>query len=200
MGIIPGPTEYGNNCALCFPAGETPKLLKAFFSGIQMGVNWQPVNGPPPNGYYDLHQTFGDPCVWKTTEPDFPFVTLTLANGRSSLKIVAVGVQSAFLSSVFDNCIFHYTNDLLCSLPNTFCGGHAYVTVPGDVTGEGDSPYHSLSSIITKTTPMIDPDPRMELFPIDDESFVVRYAGKRDATNIKIKFDTDLAYWYEHFG
>jgi len=50
----------------------------------------------------------------------------------------------------------------------------------------------SLANIITRVTPLIDPDPRMECFPMDDKHVAVRYAGKRDATNIMIKFDTDV--------
>lgn len=48
-----------------------------------------------------------------------------------------------------------------------------------------------MADLVKSVTPMIDPDPRMECFPMADEKIVIRYAGKRDATNIYIKVDTN---------
>jgi len=76
-------------------------------------------------------------------------------------------------------CTKHFFNDIDGPDNARFYGGFVYI-----------STVTKLASQIEKFTPMIDPDPRMECFPMADDHIVVRYAGIKDATNVKIKLDS----------
>ncbi|GAH19075.1 unnamed protein product [marine sediment metagenome] len=159
------------------------------FGGIERGDAWEPAFGMPPNGYFDLTNDEVFPCLWSHGAPPWPLIRFILQDGNSTLGCKPDSLRVAFSGSINENCRYQFKNGLEGAAGNAFYGGYGHIITPAD-----------MGAIIESVTPMIDPDPRMELFPVDDEVSVLRYAGKRDATNIKIKFDTDLAYWYEHFG
>jgi len=178
MGIIPVPNEWGNNCSACFPVGETPKRLKCFFSGIERGDNWLPAAGKPPNGYHDLLQSDGNPCTWNDDPPTWPSITYTVSAVASFLSCRTTMFATAFISNPGSGCKRGFSNNFKTPVGNIFYGGYAAVITP-----------FNMAAMIAKVTPLADPDPRMEFFPISSSQGVLRYAGKRDATNINFLID-----------
>jgi len=180
MGIIPDPVPEDNSCGDCFASGKTPSTLKVFFGGIQKGQGWNASMGPPPNGYHDIVVSpFGN-CQWLTEFGTFPLVTYNAAPFPSRLLFrLSLGIKY-FESGGYPACSDHFDNALDTFHGNDFYGGFAYIGTAMKVASE-----------IELVTPLFDPDPRMELFPMADSQIVIRYAGKRDATNISIKLDTN---------
>lgn len=190
MGIIPGPVEYGDDCLTCWDPGLTPRLFKLFLSGIGRGELWLPGMGMPPNGYHDLVQSSTVPCQWLNLKPGPPSILWQPTKLLLNLSVPMPLASNAFTAREYPQCSRQYDNDSEFWQNSNFYGGFAFITVGGPAGGDDDDFLHSLSSIIESVTPMIDPDPRMECFPMSVTEIAVRYAGKRDATNIVIKFDT----------
>lgn len=191
MGVIPVPTEYGTDCPICFPLGKTPKYVKCFFSGIQMGEWWHGGLPSPPNGYFDLEADPARYCIWVISKPGPWAIEWKLMDTYSRLVCWTQSVYAFESQRDGVLCASHFGNDNIYPDIEYYYGGSGYITVPGTIKGGGVSTIIPLSSIITKVTPIFDPDPRLECFPVPDEKIVVRYAGKRDGTNIAIKFDTN---------
>jgi len=191
MGIQPDIFEEGYSCPICFGYRQTPKYMKCCISGVKCGELWQPGMPPPPNGYHDLITQSPLYCQWVIATPGPYSIQLKLFNTYS--RLVAWGAPPDFMFEKTRNekCVFSFSNQWEVWDNRYYYGGYAYVTVPGSAKGTKDGPPVPLSTIINKVTQMIDPDPRMECFPMADGQIAVRYAGKRDATNIMIKFDTD---------
>jgi len=68
---LPIPTElpeppiiYGNDCLLCFPAGQTPRYMTVFFSGITDCNPDQPPEHTPIPNIITLEQLHDSPCIW----------------------------------------------------------------------------------------------------------------------------------------
>lgn len=194
MGLMPEPTPIGADCLLCFDAGKTPSSVKCFFGGIERGQNWQVLDGLPPNGYWILFNSPEFPCIWTNTQPAWPIVTFILQDGVSTLGCKPRRFRTAFSGRIFKNCQYHFTNLLQGWPGNAFYGGDGSIAVAGTSSGGGGTPPINLAKIITDITPMIDPNPRMECFPMDSIHTNIRYAGKRDATNIMIKVDTTFLF------
>jgi len=181
MGIIPTPDVPGGGCSACWPAAETPTTLKAFFAGIMKGEFWNEGMGEAPNGYHDISQSPFNNCAWFTSGLPLRHCLYHAAPTPSSLYFQLTQGIKYFVSADCPACTSYFTNTRTTWEDNDFYGGFAFVSTP-----EG------MSSMIKKITPLLDPDPRMELFPKSDGEIVVRYAGKRDGTNISIKLDTSL--------
>lgn len=179
MGIIPDPVTPGLNCLTCFSAGETPSYLKVFFSGIQRGNTWYEALGMPPNGYYDLQQNPSYPCFYYDTVAGWPQCHFRMYAAQSQLFFKPGPFHTCFTKTYNTKCIFEFENFYQGASGNDFYSGWGHVLVP-----------EQLASIVELVTPLADPDPRLENFPVSDSQTVVRYAGKRDATNINILFDT----------
>lgn len=179
MGIQPQPTEFGNDCLACFSAGETPKWLKCFFAGIERGNNWFPAAGEPPNGYHDLLQKPGSPCTWNDDPPVFPSVTYTISGANSFLSCRTSIPVTAFISNPAVGCVQGFSNNFSTPVGNIFYGGWGHVITSIQI-----------ASIIELVTPLADPNPRMEYFPVSATQAVVRYAGKRDSTLVCMLVDS----------
>lgn len=190
MGIKPQRTRYGTDCPRCWPAGKTPKYVKCFISGVKTGQDYLPVYGDTPNGYHDLVQHQEYACEFGNVGEGFPYITLSLGVDRTLLRVRNPHLVNSFYELKMQPCADWFTNINREWEDSKFYGGYAHVTVPGELDVEEHDFYKSLTAIVSSVTPMIDPDPRMECFPMADGKIAVRYAGKRDATNIMIKFDT----------
>jgi len=188
---MPDQPEYGDDCADCFPIGKTPLYVKVAIGGICRGEWWEPSQGPPPNGYFDLVQSPAVACHWFTLKPEDPVIVWKPRDLITNFLANTVEGHNCFWSGGNPICTRHFTNSPGGWEGSYFYGGHAFVTIPGNLTGGPADFPASLSKVINKVTPMIDPDPRMECFPMADKHIAVRYCGKRDATNIMIKFDTE---------
>lgn len=180
MGIIPKPIEYGDDCFSCWDAGKTPLHLKCFFSSIKCGELWLPVLPPPPNGYWDLVQEPLAPCTWSEDFSGPPEIIYRVGALNNSIRFTFQPGVVAFVCRLAPGCAKHFTNEFAIWGNNIYYGGYCYLETSNDIQQE-----------IESVTPMIDPDPRMECFPMADEHIVVRYAGKRDGTKIYIKIDTN---------
>lgn len=178
MGIMPDETEFGDDCLACWPAGKTPRYVKLFLAGIQRGDDWVPANGQPPNGYWDLEQSDVDPCNFFNMHEGFPAIAWRPSAFLEQLNVVAEGPASAFWARLQPGCRRWYFPLAQGPEHTHFWGGTAFFSTP-----------QILSDVIESVTPLFDPDPRMECFPMEDEKVAVRYAGKRDATNVMIKLD-----------
>jgi len=180
VGIIPVPSDFCNYCPTCFDVDKTPTLVKLFVSGIEIGDLWTPDYPLPPNGYWDLEVDPSWPCSWKQArDPDWA-LHLQSSSTYQELIINYLSTIAFGSSGSSDPCGRHFTNQAGTGEHFVYGGGHAYFSTPSE-----------LAATIESITPMIDPDPRMECFPIADKKAVIRYAGKRDATHIYIKLDTD---------
>lgn len=181
MGIIPIGPQYGDDFLTCWAAGETPLTFKLFLTGVNWGDGYFPGLPPPPNGYHDIHQDPLNPGIWKSPVGVEPIILYTLTGATSDILIRYSAPWSVFVGGDVITCMKSFVN--LQNVP------HAQLYYGGTVTLLTTK---NLSDIIESVTPMIDPDPRMECFSMEDGLIVVRYAGKRDATNVSIKFDTNV--------
>lgn len=181
MGIIPDPVPAGLNCAICFDPGETPSVVKVFFSGIQRGNNWVPAMGPAPNGYFDLIQNPASPCFYFRAGGGWPTIGFRMFAGQSQLFYKPGPFWNCFTKTENFACIFEFENFFQGAAGNDFYGGNGHVAVP-----------MQLAAVVELLTPINDSNPRLENFPVSDSQTVIRYAGQDDATNISIKFDTPL--------
>lgn len=180
MGIIPDPPGYCNHCAGCFPPNETPAVVKLFVSGIRTGGRWTPDFILPPNGYFDLDVEVALPCRWSGNFPGPIHIDLRSTPLSQALQITS-GPATCFGDSHNDDpCGRHFTDFFVDPALTIWYGGNAHFFTPPE-----------MASIIESVTPMVDPNPRMECWAMDNKHVVLRYAGKRDGTNINIKVDTD---------
>lgn len=179
MGIIPTPTTPGNNCVVCWPPGETPIYLKVFFSGIKKGDNWHGGLPQPPNGYYDYTQIVADPCIYAIPVDVF-FGQLRFRAVDTSLGLLVVPGFPCFAHISPLICPRYLTTDLVFPAGNWYYGGQAFISTPAE-----------MQALIEMAMPVVGPDPRMELFPMEDDKIVIRFANKHENTNMKIKFNVD---------
>jgi len=150
-----------------------------FFSGIRAAQLGPRGTACPYNGYYDVPVREDLTCYWDTGEGSDPRVRVRLAVPSAQVRMGTEAEGGVFQSWDLPSCTRWFENQLIWENRYWF-KGQAWV-----------GGAMELAAIIESVTPLIDPDPRMECFPIEEEEIVVRYAGKRDATNIAIKFDTN---------
>jgi len=178
MGIIPEPIEYGANCDTCYASGETPLYFKAFFSGMKRGSLWTDDMPGNMNGYYDITQDPTYSCRWRSPIGTWQRVLYEHTPTHSYLTISLPGGWYAFTADIATHCGKWFANAETDPSGNIFYGGEGVVMHPSEMAAH-----------IEKVTPLIDPDPRMELFTLPGSQSSIRYAGKRDATRISIVLD-----------
>ena len=179
MGIMPDETEYGDDCAECYLSGKTPLRFKLFLSGIQKSSFWAAWAGPPPNGYYDILQHDVDHCRWYKDPWVAPSGWYMHHPGHSHVHWDSIGGAAAFVSESSGPCAYQFDNQIPAGPGALFEGGFCTIAVAGTVSGGESSPFVNLAAVINSVTPMFDPDPRMECFPLDEDHTIIRYAGKR---------------------
>lgn len=179
MGIIPTPIVPGDNCLLCWAVGETPTLLKLFLSGIETGAAWNPGDLEAPNGYWDLTQSVLNPCNFTQANP-VAVTGVAYSIGQSVCAFQRPASINSFWSNPAVECVQHFTNELV-DPAGKFFSGWGMVTTPAQ-----------MQTLIELATPIVGPDPRMELFAMDNGEIVVKFCNIEDGTNIKIKIDTAL--------
>jgi len=178
MGIIPEPIEYGNNCNTCYASGETPLYFKAFFSGMKRGSLWTDDMPGNMNGYYDIIQDPTYNCRWRYNSPSWQRVLYEHTPTYSFVVMTTPGGWVAFEADLTPHCGTWFENRYTSPTGRIYYGGECVIMHPSEMS------FH-----IEKVTPLIDPDPRMELFTLPDSKASIRYAGKRDATRISIVLD-----------
>lgn len=180
MGIMPDPGTFNNECPLCFPAGQTPTSIKLFASGITYNEDNFPGLPPAPNGYVDLEQSPG-PCQWSGANFLVWRATLTYTGVDSRVSIEVDDGIFAFNHSPGDLCVKYFENQQQNPAIFAYTGGWVMITTPA-----------AMETMIALVTPLTGPDPRMELFPMEDGLIVLKFCSIQDGTNIKIKLDTAL--------
>jgi hypothetical protein len=178
MGINPAQGQYGDDCLTCFPAGETPLYFKIFITGLMTGDLWLPTMGLPPNGYHDLLQSDILPCRWYDVNATYPDILYRAGPTWSEVRVRTVGGHVAFVAGPLAVCKRSFSNLYDSPVGNTFWGGTAHLSTP-----------YLMKKAIERITPLADPSPKLELFGVSDPVCVIRYAGKRDATNVSILLD-----------
>jgi len=178
MGIVPEPIEYGASCDTCYAAGETPLYFKAIFSGIQRGSLWESGMPGNMNGYYDIVQDPTYSCRWRWNSPSWQHVLYEHTPTYSFVVMTTPGGWVAFMSDIPTHCGTWFANAYTSPNGRIYYGGECVIMHPSEMAAH-----------IEKVTPLIDPDPRMELFTLPDSKASIRYAGKRDATRISIVLD-----------
>ncbi len=179
MGIIPTPTQFGVNCAICWPPGETPGYLKVFFSGIMKGDNWHGGLPQPPNGYWDYIQLGVDPCIFAIPVATF-FGQLWFTGADTTLGLAVVPGFPCFTYFGPLVCPRYLETNLVFPAGNWYYGGQAFICTPEEMAGW-----------IELVMPVTGPNPRMELFPMVDRQIVIRFASTINGTNMKIKLNVD---------
>lgn len=66
MGLIipPEPDPFSDDDTECFPAGKTPSIMYAAFTGIIKGADWSDAFPEPPNQIFTLPRREGKPYIW----------------------------------------------------------------------------------------------------------------------------------------
>ena len=178
MGIIPTPTEYGQNCSRCYPAGRTPKMFKVFVSGVKCGAKCDSNDPSPPNGYFDAEQKDANPCRYLSPPYNGWICALEFQSGRTWFEVSHICEYNAFLSIPNVECVTAFENAYNDPRYVRYYGGYAHCT-----------PVEPLTNVVSSVTPLFDPDPRLECFVPNASQIVIRYAGKRDATRLYLKLD-----------
>lgn len=184
MGIMPDPITPGLDCVECFPAGATPTLVKCFFSGIERGERWVDTLPPPPKGYYDLIQNIPGPCDWSigpSVWTSMIWAPVIVPGPYSRLQVRTVIAPYVFSGNVPGTCKTYFVNGITNYYNNWYYGGQGFVATPA-----------LMQSLIEMVTPITGPNPRMELYPMENELIVLKFCNVQDGTNIKIKLDTAL--------
>ncbi len=179
MGIKPAIGTFNDTCQLCYPADETPQLLKLFVSGIVKSPNFPAIPEPAPNGYADLLQTLLA-CEWfgdGLTVPE-AYCNFWVHSSRVHVKINPF--LWAFASTVVDVCESWFENAFVNPATNAYTGGYAFLCTPAQI-----------QSWIELAMPVTGPDPRFELFPMENRQIVIRFASTQDGTNLKLRLDVD---------
>lgn len=180
MGIIPKPIVVGAPCLRCFGALTTPQLIKVFFSGIMTGDDWTPDHMLPPNGYHDYIQHPVNTCQWRLIQPG-PLGTLSFAAGNSGISIYEDIAHRIFWDLIMVNCHRYFSNRQNNPAGEHWYGGNAFVCTEEELEGW-----------LNLVTPTTGPDPRLELYPMDNGEIVLKFCDIQSATNVKIKLDSAL--------
>ncbi|GAH51772.1 unnamed protein product, partial [marine sediment metagenome] len=165
---MPDPGTFNDHCPLCYPAHESPELLKLFVGGIEKSPHFPGVIESPPNGYADLLQT-GMPCVWTGRGDLIWHASYATAIPFTQLLVKYAIAADAFVSSPAGSCHRYFTNGQDDPVKWAFNFGWAFLATPAE-----------MQSWIEMVTPVVGPDPRMELFPMEGDDIVLKFCNTQD--------------------
>lgn len=125
MGLIITDPVFGDDCALCFPAGKTPKYMMVSFAGIVTTKWWQSGFFPPPNRTFRYEQTVS--CNWFYAAGDgYGYLNIT-ANKTVLAFAPHPMVAFAFGSVVAVECCWIHYNQLSEAAGDWYEGGQAQI-------------------------------------------------------------------------
>lgn len=174
---------YGDDCAACFPAGETPLQLYARFSGMSKCPGMGGAPDPPNLKIFVLTQHALAPCVWSGTDGVFDvFWRANWGGGAGhshlNLRVELWGDYFDTIPGDIDSCTMAFSNQSVCN------GGVA-------ATGGAGAVYTTLEAAAAGQAMNIQASDRLnvEVFPVDGDHTVFKYCHKPSSTNIKIKYE-----------
>jgi len=181
------PIIYGDDCALGWPADETPKYVYARFSGLVKCPDNPPTffSTPPNDRVFKLTQLEGQPCKWRYTSSTW-VVDYQLTAGPLTTHLFLTNADD--LSAYFldqptpiqkEGYVFH---NQYVACPG-FLGAHLGIAV---VTWSPQATDILKAINIAKSESLF-----MELFPRDDGKLVYKFCRLQDSINIKILFEPD---------
>ncbi len=182
MGNRTGPAAdiYGVYDHPNFPPGETPKILKASFTGIYVGTLWNDTYLLPKNGTFHLEQY--DQYNWAKA---FPWGTISYMMGDTFCQVFMQDLESRYIfyGDIADSSA--YWQD------SYYHGIEERVWSGGQVAAAFIAPAPSPSAARMLAAFGMERGDRMflEIFPEADKLTTFRFAHKEIGTNIRIKFD-----------
>jgi len=178
----------GNDCAYCtgpestWLSGETPKTVYAVFNNLNACPNF---TGPLPNGEaFVLTQEPALPCrgghdgsVWYIS-----FYAKLPSENFSELLLIWKTLNKIAFQSRLPPCPFEYQgfDNLVLSCTSNVCA----------TDGIGIVSWNSIPQALIREIGLVPGESLfLESFPHEDGSRVVKFCDRKNATNIKIKFD-----------
>lgn len=132
---LPIPTElpeppkvYGDDCLACFPAGETPRYMTAFFSDILDCNPSEPPGHEPIPGRLVLEQHTVRPCEWILSAAEGWGSGYMLNQPEGSRLTMGYIVTVYFIGLAEEYCQKVFESELTCSNSEPGgSGGSAFV-------------------------------------------------------------------------
>ncbi len=180
MGIplIKGP--FNDECRTCFAPDKTPVDVWASISGVTYGDQWTASTERALNGVHQLKNSGA--CVWQATIGGW-LLLYHSGSPPSFFRVTKAGHFDMFIASFFASCITHFVNSQTDPGPNEYILGQVSLSWTAPVTTK------SIINVASKLNIAENEKTFAEVFPVDSDKNVYRYAKKKDATNVKILFD-----------
>lgn len=176
--FTPQEPDYGNDCALCYPANLTPRIFGVSIAEMLTGDWWYAAQGQPPNGLYTLTQKVGFPCEWEVFPVPALHLRLRFNVAWSDFSIIWAGIEFLFYAIIMDTCKRFFVNSAVTPVNNWMYGGQADVVALWEVTDP-----------IEDVTPIVDPDVLFKYVPRSDGKRVISYTDRWGDTKFKLLFD-----------
>ena len=169
------PPEFGIDCSLCYPAGETPKYLYLNIAGIELCPAASPSLPSPANGLWRLEPSA--PCIWSFDNASYGLI-LVRSVGTSFLTISSISPDFVQFFASGNQCQTEYdTNEEHCGISNYFGGSVKIYTQRKEF-------YLSLNLDI-----LSDKNAWLDLFNETSSGYIERIVNPKDNTNILTKLD-----------
>lgn len=182
MGYFLDDWEYGDNCAICFPAGQTPKYLMVSFTGILPGEFYDPAIYPPiPNRLFKLEQKPFDPCRFEFRAGDY-WVVFNIGGYNTTMSVLNYsGAYIFFIAGPLPAC--------------KWAGQNNYQDPGGRITYKGRyqiawlAPVGTVSLRNAVEAMGFDPDDDIVIdwFPFSNTQMVVRVVRVQDHSCVSAK-------------
>lgn len=180
MGQPTEPFEYGEDCLCCWPEGETPSKVYISFEGLESCDKAPGVIPLPFNGVVAVPQSEEENCNFDRDFDGFHFTWASCLGLRSTCRQLWY-YEEMFHDVKHADCKIYFENVLNCIGEHIHAeGGNATIMFH---TGTND---HSIGSLLNAINMEPDPKTKFEFWPAKEGRIMVRFARKKDATNILI--------------
>ncbi len=180
MGHGTDPSEYGDDCLCCWPPGETPLAAYVSYEGLEGCHPEDPDFPQPKNAAVEVIQDPVHACYWLSSVDPYLYAW-DPCQGVNNGCYQANGVWDTFKGWQVGNCDAYFDNVNVC--------GQAFVAAEGGqaaVVFNTSHIDHSLGSLMAAINMEQGPETKFDFIPASEEKICVRFARKKDATNILI--------------
>lgn len=181
MGIPPGECEYKTGSHICFPLDMAPTTLYATVTDVKPGDFHWASPGFLPNGMYVLK--WQSPNFYWGSNANF-HILIEFSVATTRCRIEDSDNVRAFLDDTADKCAIHF--DAIDTIPDF----RRYYDGQVVYTHRCPSIRSSFLRAADKIGVIQNVESYAEVFPVDDDKAVYRYANKPARNNIKFLFDT----------